>query len=107
MGLFYTAPKPAVSADDSFSGSSHRISSQELKKQVRHDLHDKLGRTKGESVYGILDAHLDRDYGSRSQGVTGREIDDMLDNLKENHQDNLHDRDIEHIRGVLGQHLND
>lgn len=58
-------------------------------------------------MYGILDAHLDKDYGSRSQGVTGREIDDMISSLRENHQDNLHDRDVDHIREVLGKHLND
>lgn len=91
----------------SFSDSGRHISGQELRQQVRRDLHDKLGKTKGEAVYGVLDAHLDKDNGSSSRGVSGREIDSMLDTLKENHRDNLHERDLGHVRDVLGKHLND
>lgn len=108
MGLFFTAPKkPASDTGGSFAKSSHHISRNELREQVRHDLHDRLGTSKGESVYNVLDAHLDRDRGSGSQGVSGRELDDMVTSLQHNHEDNLHERDIEHIREVLGKHLND
>lgn len=107
MGLFYTAPHKPTTPGASFGDSGHHISSQELRKQVRHDLHDKLGRVKGESVYGMLDAHLDKDRGSSGRGVNGREIDDMLGHLQENHTDNLHERDLDHIREVLGKHFND
>ncbi len=102
MGLFFSAPKkPASVSGTSFSESNNHISSRELREQVRHDLHDKLGRTKGESVYGMLDAHLDK------AKVDGPEIDTMLHHLEGNHQDNLHAQDIEHIRTVLGKHFND
>lgn len=108
MGLFYTAPKKsATDMGGSFSESGHHISKHELRAQVRHDLRDRLGRTKGESVYGMLDAHLDKDRGSSGRGVNGREIDDMLDHLQSNHEDNLHERDLDHIRDVLGKHFND
>ena len=109
MGFFYTAPKkPATpAAHDSFSGSSRHISPRELREQVRHDLHDRLGQTKGESVYEILDAHLDRDHNSSAHGVSGREIDGMLRALEDNHQDRLHEQDIAHIRDVLGKHFHD
>lgn len=109
MGLFFTAPsKPSspVSGGASFTGSGH-ISSRELREQVRRDLHDRLGRIKGESVYGVLDAHLDRDRGASSRGVTGSEIESMLDTLKDNHRDNIHEGDLDHVRDVLGKHFND
>ncbi len=55
----------------------------------------------------MLDAHLDSDHSSRSARVDGREVDTMLDHLQNNHQDNLHEQDINHIREVLGKHFND
>ncbi len=109
MGLFFAAPrKPTApsSGGESFSESGHHISSRELRDQVRRDLHDKLGRTKGESVYGILGAHLDKDRGF-SRSVSGREIEGMLDTLKENHRDNLEGRDLVHIEEILKKHFND
>ncbi len=109
MGLFYTAPKKPVASEAgaSFSDSSHHISSRELREEVRRDLHARLGKPKGESVYAILDAHLDRDHHSSAHGVSGREIDGMLKALEENHQDRLHSDDIDRIRDVLGRHFND
>ena len=107
MGLFYTAPhKPASSGASSFSGSSH-ISSRELKEQVRYDLHDRLGKTKGEAIYNTLHGHLDKDGGFGSKSISGREIDETLHALKENHQDNLHADDLNHVREILDKHFND
>ena len=136
MGLFYTAPKsvtPAPSKQDlrhhgsaandehdqrhhgehaandvDFGDRHKRISPYELKKQVRYDLHDKLGRSKGDAIFNTLMAHTDKDGGFGSTtGVSGREIEGMLHNLKENHQDNLRDNDIKHIEEVLGKHFRD
>ena len=108
MGLFYTAPKSTTPTPESgsHSGSQH-ISSHEAREQVRRDLHDKLGLTKGEQVFNIIGEDLDRDGGFGSRGISGREVDDMVQRLNKNHQDNLHTRDIDHIKEVLGKHLND
>lgn len=101
MGLFYTAPrKPAAS----FGGSQH-LSVHEVKKEVRRDLHDRLGEHKGEQVFEILSGHLDRENGRT--GVSGREVDGMLTMLERDHHDNLHSNDIAHIKEVLGKHFND
>lgn len=107
MGLFYTAPrKPSMptSGTTSFSHSGH-LSSREVVKEVRRDLHDRLGEHKGEQVFEILNAHLDRDNGRT--GVSGQEVEGMLSMLERDHHDNLHSNDIAHIKEVLGKHFND
>ncbi len=109
MGLFSTAPnsKSTSSGSSSFSDSGHHISSRELKEQVRHDLHDKLGRTKGEEIYNALHPQLDTDGGFGSRNISGPEIEETLHALKENHQDNLHESDLNHVREILSKHFND
>lgn len=136
MGLFFSAPRKSTppsgshaslasseherdqrhgdsaANDEHFAESAHssrRISPLELRKQVRYDLHDKLGRSKGEAVYNTLLAHAsDREYSlGSSRGVSGREIKDMLHTLKNNHQDNLRDHEVEHVEAVLRKHFDD
>lgn len=131
MGLFSSAPKKTApssgsshiqssdnhhdhghnreaSNDSSFGDSRVKnLSPYELRKQVRGDLHDKLGRNKGEEVFNILTAHLDKDRMFEAKGVSGREIDSTLKMLRENHQDNLHDSEIGHVEDVLRKHFND
>lgn len=111
MGLFSSAPmkpSPSGSGAASFSGSRH-ISALELSQQVRRDLHDRLGRIQGESVYGMMASHLDRDIGAGSHGhnVSGSEIESTLKYLENNHRDNLSDEDVRHVRDILYKHYSD
>ena len=110
MGLFSVFPssqKPA-SGGPSLADSDRHISPREASRQVRYDLHDRLGRIKGEEVYNTLQAHMDRDGGFfDTHGVSGKEIDQMMSTLRENHQDNLHDSEVAHVEEILRKHFND
>jgi hypothetical protein len=109
MGLFSVFPssrKPVSGAPS--LGAERHISPLEARKQVRFDLHDKLGRTKGEEVYNVLEAHMDKDGGFfDTHGVSGKEVDEMIGNLRENHRDNLHDHEVAHVEEILRKHFND
>ncbi|MBP7060472.1 MAG: hypothetical protein KBA91_00655 [Candidatus Moranbacteria bacterium] len=107
MGLFSLAPRKSMSdaAGSTSFGGSHHLSARELHGEVRRDLHARLGEHKGEQIFEMLSGHLDKDHGST--GVSGHEIESTLTMLQENHSDNLHSRDIEHVREVLGKHFND
>lgn len=79
----------------------------EVKKQVRRDLGDRLGHHKGEQFFNVLEAHLDKDGGSGGRGVSGREVDTMLNELRENHRDSIHSDDIARAKEILEKHLAD
>ncbi len=73
---------------------------------MRADLHDKLGRTKGEEAYNMMAGYLDKD-GFGSSGMSGSEVRDLVHKLESNHMDKFHSHDIDHVRTVLEKHFND
>lgn len=108
MGLFsgFVSKPSGTSSAATFGGSQH-LSIHDVKKQVRGDLHEKLGKMKGEEIYNMLSEDFDKDGALGTTGISGREVNDMLHKLQENHQDNIHDDDLNHIKDVLHKHFND
>ena len=78
----------------------------EAKREVRADLHRKLGKIKGEDAYNMMAGYLDKD-GFGSSGMSGSEIRDLFHKLENNHMDKFHSDDIKDVREVLGKHFND
>jgi hypothetical protein len=109
MGLFsmFSGKSGGTGSSPTLSSStSRRLSPMEAKREVRADLHDKLGKVRGEEVYNTMAGYLDKD-GFGSSGMSGSEVRDLVHKLEKNHLDNLHSDDIRHVEAILGKHFND
>lgn len=115
MGLFTLMARKPVTSFSPKSGlsSNHnrptpiradgRVTAYEFKHKIRPALTRAFGRSKGSEMRDILMGDMDRNR--RGSGITEREKEVMLKNLRDNHSDNISNKEIDTLKGIIDAQL--
>lgn len=100
MGLFSLMSKKSASS----MRTNGVVTSQEFKHKVIPALTKTFGRVKGANMENALKGNMDRD-GGFNRGMTAREVSETMHDLEKNHRDNLSNKDIEKLKGIVNSQL--
>ncbi|MEK9151144.1 MAG: hypothetical protein AAB547_00765 [Patescibacteria group bacterium] len=111
MGLFFPSKKPAMpfsskpGVSSGLKGLNTRgvITSSEFKRKITPALTRAFGRTKGANIENMLIG--DTNHSGYTRSMTGREATETLKHLGKNSRDDLSNKEIEKLKGIISSQL--